>query len=364
MSGRVIVVGSLNIDLVSRTPILPKAGETVTGSSFSQFFGGKGANVSVAAARVAGRSCLIGAVGDDLFGSSYIAQLKSANVDTSGILIASGMATGTANIFVAAASGENMIVVVPNANERCTARWVEGALKLHGPDDIVCAVLEVPVEAVTFAFHAARKVNSKTLLVPAPVPRDAAAIRALPWGLTDYLVCNQHELALLANALSEIEELKSVTTTETDALSPPIPESPLTVTESLLEAPDIPAGIKSSQFMILKNAGVKQGIVVTLGSAGAIVFDAHSPRFARVFAPRVESIDATGAGDAFAGALAVSLLRMIPLTEAANFATRYAAVTVTRAGAQASYPLADMPGLWSGAAPVKKSTSVGLGGGI
>lgn len=331
--GRVIVIGSLNIDLVSTMPTLPNPGETITGTSFNQFFGGKGANLAVAAARVsgvAGHSVLIGAVGDDAFGLSYLTELNHCNVDTSRIRIVNGISTGTAGIFVSSTNGENMIVVAPNANAHCTVEWVESVLHCDA-NDIVCGVLEVPIATINSSFLVAKNKHSKTLLIPSPVPKDIQSIQSLPWALTDYLVCNQHELNLLAAAAAA-----AVTSTSTDDLE-------YNTLEGLVT--ELPLDFTPRPFYTLKTAGVKTGIVVTLGSEGAIIFDIETQRFARVFAPKVVAIDATGAGDAFTGTLAVCLLRGLSLFESVSCATRYAAITVTRVGAQASYPLAsEIPG--------------------
>jgi ribokinase len=330
--GRVIVIGSLNIDLVSTMPTLPNPGETITGTSFNQYFGGKGANLAVAAARVsgpvAGHSILIGAVGDDAFGSSYITELNHSNVDTSRIRIVNGISTGTAGIFVSSTNGENMIVVAPNANSHCSSEWVDNVLHSDAKD-IVCGVLEVPIATINSSFLLAKNKHSKTLLLPAPVPKDIQSIQSLPWALTDYLVCNQHELNLLA------------------AATPPITDDSLEYNTMENVVTELPLDFTPLPFYTLKTAGVKTGIVVTLGSEGAIIFDIEAQRFSRVFAPKVVAIDATGAGDAFTGTLAVCLLRGLSLFESVSCATRYAAVTVTRVGAQASYPLAsEIPGLF------------------
>jgi ribokinase len=281
MSGRVVVVGSVNVDLVVSVPRLPGPGETVTDGSFEVHDGGKGANQAAAAALLGAPTWLVAAVGPDDHGSRARAALAGAGVGME--RVASGAApTGVAAILVSN-GGENLIAVAPGANHELDAGWVaESVAALAGPGDVVLACLEIPDEAVEAAAAAAARAGSTFILNPAPA-------RPLPPGLAGacaVLTPNQHELALLGGA-----------------------------------GPLLAAG-----------AGA---LVETRGAGGCVV---HRPDREPLPIPAfaIKAVDTTGAGDAFNAALAVRLADGADLVEAARWASAAAALATRRLGARAA----------------------------
>ncbi|MDQ2583038.1 ribokinase [Saccharothrix yanglingensis] len=276
----VLVLGSANADLVVPVPRRPAAGETVLGGDTTVLPGGKGANTAVAAARLGADVSFAGAVGDDRHGELLRRSLASSGVRT-GHLRTSGRPTGVAYITVTP-DGENSIVVAPGANADVSEADVD-ALTWDGVAVLVCS-LEVPVPTVAHAVAAAASRGARPLLNLSPVVEVPAETLAL----LDPLVVNEHEAASLAPSF-----------------------------EALLDL-----GPRSA--------------VVTLGARGAAVVTREG--VVEVAAPPVSAVDTTGAGDAFAGALAAGLAAGSSLVDAAAFAARVAALSVTSAGAQPSYP--------------------------
>ena len=180
MSGRVIVVGSVNVDLVVRADRLPAPGETVLGGTFDRFHGGKGGNQAVAAARLGARVALIAALGDDAFGDEAVAALDGQGVATDEVARLGGTPTGIALILVDAA-GENLISVAPGANARITATQVDDALaRLEPvPGDIVLVVHEIPTAAARAALRVARERGRPRCSTPPPRPGSTG--RCSPW---------------------------------------------------------------------------------------------------------------------------------------------------------------------------------------
>jgi ribokinase len=298
-SPEVVVVGSAMVDLSTYVDRLPRAGETLFATGFSQGFGGKGANQAAAIA-VHGVACaMVGCVGDDLFGAATIADLETFGVDTSQVATMRGEATGTAAILVEP-SGENRIALGVGANRCVDGRFVEAALgalaaRATRPPAVVVSQLERPQDAAVTAFEWARSVGATTVLTPAP-PSDLSP-RLLD--ACDWMVPNETELlALLDLAPDHPME---------DALS-----------RAATVAPDL--GI---------------GLAVTVGAAGAVLF--AGGREERIQAPAVVVDDTTGAGDAFAGGFVASLARGLPAPVAARRAVAFASDSVTRRGTRASY---------------------------
>jgi ribokinase len=188
----VVVLGSVNVDLVAHTAVLPRAGETVSGSSFAQSHGGKGANQAVAASRAGAEVVLCAAVGTDGFGEAALAALVRDDVDTALVARVEGP-TGVALVIVEE-SGENQIVVVAGANRRAVGR---GVVWRHG--DVASAVLEVPVGAVEEFFTEARSAGATTVLNAAPATSEAS--RLLP--LCDVVCVNEVEFEALGNSVGE-----------------------------------------------------------------------------------------------------------------------------------------------------------------
>lgn len=287
----IVVVGSLNLDIVVPVERLPRPGETVLGGDHVLVPGGKGANQAVAAARLGRRTAMVGRVGDDDAGRRLLAGLADAGVDATHVRATAGTASGIALIAVDGA-GENAIVVSPGANGRLDAADVVAAQATVSAAAVVLLQLEVPVAAVLAAAEAAR---GTVVLNPAPaLPLPDALLARV-----DVLVPNRSELGVLCAA-------------------PPPADAHL----ALAMAQQLASG---------------RGVVVTLGADGAIVV-APGGHAERIAAPVVEAVDATGAGDCFCGALGDALAGGAELVEAARWAVRAAAASVTRRGAQAGMP--------------------------
>lgn len=289
MPGHIVVVGSINMDLVVRSPRIPQPGETILGHDFRTFPGGKGANQAVAAARAGGQVKMIGRVGADAFGDSLLATLQKDGIDTRWVLPTSGIASGVALITVNA-EGQNNIVVVPGANGQLTPEDVRAAGSAFEGAAVVVLQLEIPLETVVEAVEQARLYHAQVILNPAPA-------RPLPADLinrVDYLIPNESELALLTG----------LETIETGANR-------------------------------LKSMGV-QGLIVTLGSRGALVLDRGE--WVRLLPHSVSVVDTTAAGDAFVGGLAAALTEGKPTLEAVAWGNAAGALAVTQAGAQPSLP--------------------------
>lgn len=290
---RIVVVGSINVDLTFRVERLPQLGETIPGSAFDVGHGGKGANQAVMAARLGAEVILLGAVGGDSFGRQAIDHLKRQGVDTSRVQVRTG-ATGTAAILVNAGA-ENAIVVVPGANATLSPKDVGAAKDVIASADIVVAQLETPVAATLEAFRLARAAGVKTLLNPAPVVPGLAEL--LP--LCDLCVPNETELA----ALTQLPVYP------TGKISPVV-----------------------DQLLALGPAAV----LVTLGSRGSTYQTRDDAQYVNAFP--VKANDPTAAGDAYIGSLAVDVAGKMPIVEAMVRASAVAALTVTKPGAQDSFP--------------------------
>ena len=282
MTGRVIVVGSVNVDLVARVKRLPAAGETVGDGAFEQHHGGKGANQAVAARRLGAAVAFVGAVGRDANGEAARAALDAETIDTREMRTLDGPPTGVALILVDAA-GENMIAVAPGANGGLTSAEVTAALGRIGlgDADVVLVSHEIPTLAARAALHAARSAGARTILNPAP----ATGLDRGVFGLADVLTPNRRELATLA-------------TDEARRIGRPSPagDSPERQARALLE-PNA------------EGDGPRLAIIVTLGDAGALLVERHPGslggcRVVSSPAAPIRAVDATGAGDTFNGAVA------------------------------------------------------------
>jgi ribokinase len=287
----IVVVGSLNEDLVARVPRIPAPGETVLATGHSTFAGGKGANQATAAARLGARVAMVGRVGGDDFGHRLAAGLEADGIDTQFVTVDETVGSGLALINVDE-SGENAITVSPGANGRVGVADVAGAGSVIAAASILLLQLEVPVAALLAAVAAARGI---VILNPAP----AAVLPAQLLSAVDILVPNETELALLSAQPAATDEQ-----VVTAAGSLPIDD-----------------------------------VVVTMGASGAMLVRRSGAT--HVAAPSVTAVDTTGAGDAFCGALAAEMARGAYLEAAVRFAVRAAAVAVTRHGAQAAMPTRD-----------------------
>ncbi|MFF9806097.1 ribokinase [Streptomyces coeruleorubidus] len=288
-----LVVGSANADLVIGVERRPGAGETVLGSDLAVHPGGKGANQAVAAARLGARTALLARVGDDAYGRLLLDSQRSAGVDTVGVLVG-GAPTGVALITVDP-SGDNSIVVSPGANGRLAPEDVSAAGCLFQSSRVVSAQLEIPLETVVEVVRNLAP-ESRFVLNPSPprrLPREVLAA-------CDPLIVNEHEAKVILGSAA-------------------VGDSPGDWARILL-------------------AKGPRSVVVTLGAEGALVASAEG--VSRVPSVKVSAVDTTGAGDAFTAALAFRLGAGESLAEAAAYAARVGAVTVTREGAQASFPTA------------------------
>jgi ribokinase len=320
IQARVIVVGSVNVDLVARGERLPSPGETVTGAAFSRHHGGKGANQAVAAARLGAPTAFVGALGDDDFGAAARAELAAEGIDLAG-LAKTPWPTGVALILVDA-RGENLISVASGANAAVTPDLVRTALAALRPaaGDVVLVGHEIPTSAALTGLALGRQAGATTILNPAP----AGGIDRSTFGLADILTPNRGELATIAAA-----DARRVGRAAGSG------GRPETLARALLEANS-------------EGPGVGQTVVVTLGAAGALVVRS-SRETVDVPAVAVRTIDTVGAGDAFNGALAAGLAAGLDLETAARRAVAAAAVSTTRAGAREGMPtIAELEGFQAG----------------
>jgi ribokinase len=281
----VIVVGSVNADLVVSVAELPRAGETVTGGTFARHGGGKGANQAVAAARAGARVAMVGAVGADDLGDEALRELAAEGIDVAAVARLDDVPTGVAAIVVDA-RGENFVAVASGANAEIDAAIV--ATAVPPGDGVVLLGHEIPEAAVVAGIRAGRAAGRRVVLNPAPA-------RRLVDGLDGVLLTpNAHE----ARALTGEED------------------------------------VEAAARALAARTGAP--VLVTLGGEGALLFDGDAERLP---APAVEVVDTTGAGDAVNGALAAELAAGRPLREAARFAMVAAALSTQVAGARAGMPL-------------------------
>ncbi len=295
MHAKVVVVGSLNMDLVARAQRLPRPGETLAGDTFFTVPGGKGANQAVAVARLGGSVAMVGSVGDDAYGEQLRAALVAEGVDCQGVGVCAGVSSGVALITVDASS-QNCIVIVPGGNGLLTPQAVQRFDALLQAAEVIICQLEVPADTVAWTLARGRELGKRVILNPAP------ATGPLPpewFAHIDYLTPNE----------SEAEALTGLTVHDQ--------ASARTAAEQLLQL----------------GAGK---VIVTLGAQGALFVSRdgswHYP------APAVKALDTTAAGDTFVGGFAAGLVRGLGEGEAIAFGQRAAALSVTRAGAQPSIP--------------------------
>ena len=289
-TGEVVIVGSINVDLVVRAAQLPAPGQTVTGGVFAQYQGGKGANQAVAAARAGATVALVSAVGDDEHGRSALVGLGNEGVDISRVAMMSGESTGLALIAVDE-RGANQIVVAPGANAALGAAAIERALAGYEPRPGSVAVLsfELGDDAIVEAGNYAASRGMRLLVNPAPARDLAPELVAL----SPIVLPNEGEATTLTG-LSDPRAAAAALATRTGA-----------------------------------------PVIVTLGGAGALLHEPGGPaETVHLPAPTVEVVDSIGAGDAFVGALAAHLAAGKPLREAAAAAIEAASESVTSAGAR------------------------------
>ena len=293
MIARIVVLGSLNLDLVVTVPHLPHPGETVLGDGLASYPGGKGANQAVAAARLGGQVAMVGRVGNDNFGAGLIENLDVNHVDSSGVEHDSAMPTGAALIYVEA-GGQNMIAVAPGANGTVGPMDAERAVSRLVAGDVLVLQLEIPITVIEHAAVVARRAGAFVLLNAAPAQRLEPGLLSQ----LDALVVNEREAGVLVDQETSPEAAASA----------------------------------------LRARGARTAIV-TLGPAGSVFCDDTGVH--RVAPFPVKSIDATGAGDAFMGALAVGIARRLETGAAVRFGNAAGAAATSSVGAQAALPRLD-----------------------
>lgn len=293
---RIVVVGSINLDLVAVADHIPRAGETIAGSTFQTFPGGKGANQAVAAARLGAPVSMIGKVGDDDFGSRLKANLQGCGVNINAVSSVPGP-SGVALITIDDRGG-NAITVIAGANGEVMPADVDANLNLIHGAGILLSQLEIPLETVIHLSEVARRENIPVILDPAPTqPLPSALFKNIDW-----LTPNETEAcSLLGDSGQQISDSQV-----------------RSIADRLLQL--------GSRNVILK-----------LGERGCYLALADGTR-ELIAAHRVRAVDSTAAGDAFNGAFAVALLQGKSAIESAHYASAVSAISVTRSGAQASMP--------------------------
>lgn len=289
---KICVVGSLNMDYVMNVDICPKAGETVFSNGFVANPGGKGANQAYAIGKLGGCVSMIGAVGDDAAGSALIDNLKNVGASVEGIEKTSEP-TGTASIIVEA-DGQNRIMVYKGANSLVDRKMIDRHIDLIRECDIVVMQLEIPLDTVEYVASVAHSLGKKVILDPAPAPKENID------GILKYVdIVKPNEI--------EVCELAGIS-----------------------ESPE-----KAARTLSLAD-GAK--VIVTLGDQGCMLAEKDRPEVFFEAAP-TEVVDTTAAGDCFTGALAMALAADCEIPKAIKFASRAAAIAVSRHGAQMAMPV-------------------------
>ena len=294
---RIIVVGSINMDLVFRTHQLPRPGETRTGHSFQQVPGGKGANQAVAAVRLGAKVSMVGRIGDDGFGRTLIDGLNAEGIDTSFVKVTPNCSSGLAVIGVED-SGQNCITVIPGANGFVTPDDVIAAEELFPSAEVLLLQFEIPLPAVQKAVELAHHYGVKIILDPAP------SVRFAPADLLQVDVICPNE-------------------TEAESLSGQVVDSVETAMSAVQQI-----GSRGPQISL-----------ITLGSEGVVVFDGKTSEHVPPFS--VDAVDTTAAGDAFAAAFGIALAEQMSVSEATRFAAAAGALATIQHGAQPAMPTRD-----------------------
>ena len=290
----VVVIGSLNMDLVMRTPRVPVGGETLHGHEFSTLPGGKGANQAVACARLGAKVSMIGQVGNDGFGTTLRDGLAADGIDTSGVLQTSAVGTGVAMILVEDI-GQNRIVLAAGANGALTPADIDAHAARIGGAAMLVLQLEVPMPVVQRAIGIAHAAGVPVLLNPGP----ASPLPEAVWSQIDILVPNESEATLLSG----------------------------------VEVSDVTSAYAAAK--VFRQRGVKC-VLITLGANGVAVIDDAGER--HLPAHVVKAVDTTAAGDTFIGGLSAGLVEGLAMDDAVALGQRASALCVTRHGAQPSIP--------------------------
>jgi ribokinase len=294
MTGRIAVVGSNMVDLVTYVTRMPGPGETIEAPRFEMGAGGKGANQAVAAARLGSAVTMVSKVGDDVFGRNTISNFERQGIDARHVGIVEGVSSGVAPIFVEP-SGENSILIIKGANGHLLPADVDAAADDLLASDLILLQLEVPLETVYHAIEFAARHNKRVLLNPAPATPELELARLRH---VTFFTPNRSELALLTGL-------------PTDTLEQ----------------------IEAASRVLL--AGGISTVIATLGGDGALLVTHEGAQ--HIAAVKVKPVDTTGAGDAFIGSFAHFSARGVGVADALQWAVRYAAHSVTGRGTQKSY---------------------------
>jgi ribokinase len=289
----IVIIGSLNMDIVIEADRYPNPGETILGHNARFIPGGKGANQAVAAARLGAKTTMIGAVGSDAFGQELLKALDADGISRNSIKITHGNATGIASIFLS--NGDNCIVVVPGANYQILPEEIDKYDDIIRNADIILLQLEIPMETVCHAAQKAKSFGKTVVLNPAPA-------QILPnelLGNVDYITPNRSELSLLTGINAEGE------------------------------------GLEAAMRSLIQMGATK--VVTTLGADGS-AFVEKGGLLQTVSGYKVPIVDTTGAGDSFNAGLAYSLALGSSLEQSVSFSAKVSALAVTRFGAQAGMP--------------------------
>lgn len=301
----IVVLGSLNMDLVVKVDRMPVPGQTVAGGNLDTICGGKGANQAAAAGKLGGRVAMVGRVGNDVFGQRLKDSLRGFGVDVSHVLSDGDSVTGTAVILVDE-HAENCIVISPGANGRVGEEDIRAAEELISQARLILLQLEVPIQTVEQVVQVASRYPAKIILNPAP----AKPVSPETLSKVDILVPNESEASLLTS----------------------------------VEVVDLASAERAAHKLL--DLGVRT-VVMTLGDEGALL--ATGDEVTHIPTVKVIAVDTTAAGDAFIGGLATALLKEFSLAEAVRYANCAGALAVTKFGAQTSLPeAADVHSFYEG----------------
>ncbi|MGL4392792.1 MAG: ribokinase [Fusobacteriaceae bacterium] len=294
MNKKIVVIGSINMDLVVSCDNIPIGGETVIGKSFEEFPGGKGANQAVALGKLKTEITMLGKIGDDLFGEILLDSMKKNNVITDFIEKDSSTSTGIANIIVES-NGQNRIIVIQGANQKVNIDYIDRHINLIKEADYIVTQLEIPKETVAYILKKSKELGKITILNPAPaIKLDDDVIKNC-----DYLIPNETELEILSGMkTTDVESIKKAA-------------------ESLLKK------------------GVKN-LIVTMGKDGSIFFSDNEKKIFPAF--KVKAVDTTAAGDSYIGGFVSGISSGMSVEKSIKRGTCVAAISVTRKGAQSSLP--------------------------
>lgn len=290
----ITVIGSSNTDFSVRVEFLPRKGQTVLGSDFIIAAGGKGANQAVQIARLGAKVVFVARIGRDYFGDRSVSDFRKTDINIGYIVRDKEHPSGAAVILVDK-KGNNQIVVAPSSNRFLSVADINKAKNIIRRSKVLLAQLEVPLASVKRAIDIAKSAGVTTVLNPAPFKK-------------------------LDNALLKKIDILTPNETEAEGLT-------------AVEVKDVNSAVRAGRILLKR--GIKS-VIITLGSLGSVIVDSQGATHLPV--PKVKAIDTTAAGDSFCGALAVSIAEGKGLVEAADFANRCAAISVTRLGAQPSLP--------------------------